>query len=157
MFRSRIFSFLLMLYLSHLSPQGLSYLAFEICEEEDACLDQDRIKHLCLQYPEWKKLYSDFCDTTLPMSLIDESSSNCPPRDYSEKREMIKKFYLDRIKLIEKIAIEADQCLYEYIIKGVTEGKSYTYLKTVLGIPCGKDMYYDRYRKFFWLLSRERM
>lgn len=34
--------------------------------------------------------------------------------------------------------------------------KSYTYLKTVLGISCGKDMYYDRYRKFFYLLSEAR-
>lgn len=24
------------------------------------------------------------------------------------------------------------------------------------GIPCGKDYYYDRYRKFFWLLDKER-
>ena len=58
-------------------------------------------------------------------------------------------FYFDRINLIEQTAHEADSYLYEYIIKGVTEGKSYTYLKTVMGIPCGRDMYYDRYRKFF--------
>ena len=63
---------------------------------------------------------------------------------------------LDHVKLIEKTAIEADPYLHSYIIKGVTEGKSYTYLKTVLGMPCGKDMYYDRYRKFFWLLSKSR-
>lgn len=58
--------------------------------------------------------------------------------------------------MVEITAIEADPCLHSYIIKGVTEGRSYTYLKTVLGIPCGKDMYYDGYRKFFWLLSNFR-
>lgn len=115
------------------------------------------LKHLCLQYSEWKKLYSDFCNASIPMSMIDIASSDCPPKDCSEKRETLKKFYSDRIELIERTAEEADKCLCEYIIKGVTEGKSYTYLKTVLGIPCGKDMYYDRYRKFFWLLSEKRM
>ena len=89
--------------------------------------------------------------------MIDSSSSSIPRRDYNEKRELLKKYYSDRIELIDETAIDADPCLYEYIIKGVTEGKSYTYLKTVLGIPCGKDMYYDRYRKFFWLLSKKRM
>lgn len=52
-------------------------------------------------------------------------------------------------------AIETDPYLYSYILKGVTEEKPYTYLKTTLGMPCGKDMYYDRYRRFFWLLNYE--
>ena len=54
------------------------------------------------------------------------------------------------------MAKEADEYLYEYILKEITEGISYTYLKTAMKIPCGKDMYYDRYRKFFWLLSNSR-
>ena len=57
---------------------------------------------------------------------------------------------------IEKVAIEADRYLSQYILKAVTENLSYTYLKTKMGIPCGKDMYYDRYRKFFWLLNKVR-
>ena len=103
------------------------------------------LKHFCMQYPGWKKEYSEFC-----------ASASNTPEDLSEKREMKKRFYSDRIGLIEKTAYDADPCLCNYILKGVTEGKSYTYLKTVLGIPCGKDMYYDRYRKFFWLLSKSR-
>ena len=49
-----------------------------------------------------------------------------------------------------------DPYLYEYILQAVTEGLSYTYLKTKLNMPCGKDMYYDRYRKFSWLLGNSR-
>ena len=64
--------------------------------------------------------------------------------------------YGEKIKMIEKVALETDNCLHKYILKAVTEGLSYTYLKTRLGIPCGKDMYYDRYRRFFWLLSKSR-
>ena len=52
--------------------------------------------------------------------------------------------------------MEADEYLYEYIMKAVTEGLPYTYLQTVMDIPCSRDTYYDRYRKFFWLLSKMR-
>lgn len=100
------------------------------------------LKHFCLQYPDWKKAYSDLRDAIAPAFI--------------SKRVAMRTIYLKNIELIEKTAKEADPYLYEYIIKGVTEGKSYTYMKTVLGIPCGKDMYYDRYRKFFWLLSKSR-
>ena len=106
------------------------------------------LKHFCLQYPEWKRAYAELEDTTIPLSMIE--------RDPTSKRALMKFFYAERIKLIEKTAIEADPYLYSYIIKGITEEKSYTYLKSKLDIPCGKDMYYDRYRKFFWLLDSSR-
>ena len=92
----------------------------------------------------------------VPLSMIDRIATDNLPGDPTAKRALLKMFYSERIKLIEKTAIETDPYLYSYIIKGVTEAKSYTYLKTVLGMPCGKDMYYDRYRKFFWLLNESR-
>ena len=100
------------------------------------------LKHFCLQYPDWKKAHSDLHSAITPL--------------YISKRVAARATYSKNIELIEKAAREADPYLYDYIMKGVTEGKSYTYMKTVLGIPCGKDMYYDRYRKFFWLLSESR-
>ena len=89
----------------------------ELSSKNKYYIDKHRyyeLKHFCLQYPEWKKSYSAFDDTNLPLSMI-----------------------------------EYIPTLYSYIIKGVTEGKSYTYLKTKLEIPCGRDMYYERYRKIF--------
>lgn len=67
-----------------------------------------------------------------------------------------KAYYLEKIDLIEETAMETDSSLYPYILKGITEGLLCTYLKTKMNMPCGKDMYYDRYRKFFWLLSNKR-
>ena len=114
------------------------------------------LKHFCMQYPEWKKEYAAFSNETIPLSTIEATPTELLPGDYSHKRDLMKKLYTSRIELIDKIAREADQYLYDYIIKGVVEGRSYTYLRTVLDIPCGRDMYYDRYRKFFWLLSKAR-
>ena len=131
----------------------------EISEKNKYWISKHRhyeLKHFCLQYPTWKKTYAaiDELSTSLPMT--ERVSSSNIPGDPTAKCVMRKAYYLERISLIEKAAIEADKDLYLYILKGVTEGLSYTYLKSKLEIPCGKDMYYDRYRRFFWLLSEAR-
>lgn len=114
------------------------------------------LKHFCLQYPKWKKAYKSVDDTSISLSMIENVNSSNMPGDPTAKRAILKAHYSEKINLIEKTAMETDQYLCEYILKAVTEELSYTYLKTKLGIPCGRDMYYDRYRKFFWLLDEAR-
>lgn len=131
----------------------------EISEKNKYYIDKHRhyeLKHFCLQYPSWKKAYADFDDTSISLSTIESMPTSNLPGDPTAKRAMMKTYYSEKIRLIEQIAMEADKYLYEYILKAVTENLSYTYLKSRLNIPCGKDMYYDRYRKFFWLLSASR-
>lgn len=114
------------------------------------------LKHFCLQYPEWKKIYTELDDSDVTLSSIDRIRTNTMPGDPTAKLALKKTYYLERINIIEQTAKETDAYLYEYILKGVTENLSYTYLKTKMEIPCGRDMYYDRYRRFFWLLSNSR-
>lgn len=114
------------------------------------------LKHFCLQYPAWKKAYAEFSNPSMPLSTIERVATSNIPGDPTAKRAMLRAHYSERIKLIETIAKEADQYLYDYILKAVTEELSYTYLKSRLGIPCSRDTYYDRYRRFFWLLSEAR-
>lgn len=131
----------------------------EISEKNKYYIDKHRhyeLKHFCLQYPSWKKAYADFDDTSISLSTIDSIPTSNMPGDPTAKRAIMKAHYSERINLVERIAIEADRYLHEYILKAVTENLSYNYLKSRLNIPCGKDMYYDRYRRFFWLLSESR-
>ena len=114
------------------------------------------LKHFCLQYPTWKKAYVDLDNVGIAMSTAERFPSSNLPGDPTAKRAVAKAQLIERIEMVEKIAREADDYLWEYILKGVTENVSYTYLKTKMNMPCGKDMYYDRYRKFFWLLNRVR-
>ena len=114
------------------------------------------LKHFCLQYPKWRKIYSDMNDLSISLSKIESVRTNNIPGNPTEKCAIKKAYYANRMKLIEKVAMEADAYLWKYILMAVTEGLSYTYLKTKLDIPCGRDMYYDRYRRFFWLLSNAR-
>ena len=131
----------------------------EISEKSKYWIDKHRhyeLKHFCLQYPVWKKSYMELSDPTIPLSMIERVSTSNLPGDPTGKRAVMKVIFKDRMELIEKAAAEADRYLAEYIIKAVTENLSYTYLKTKLEMPCGKDMYYDRYRRFFWILSNSR-
>ena len=129
----------------------------EISEKSKYWIDKHRhyeLKHFCLQYPGWKRAYAD-CDRS-PVSSLESMRSTNTPGDPTGKMATRKAFYKERISLIEKIAAEADSALCDYILKAVTEELSYTYLKSRLKIPCGRDMYYDRYRRFFWLLNQAR-
>lgn len=131
----------------------------EISEKNKYYIDKHRyyeLKHFCLQYKEWKKAYASCCESIIFASQIEKLPSTNAPGDLTAKYALRRAQYGERIKLIERLAKEADEFLYEYILKAVTEGLSYTYLKASMGIPCGRDMYYNRYRKFFWLLSEAR-
>jgi len=114
------------------------------------------LKHFCLQYPSWKQAYAEFDDEGMPLSMIERVSTSNLPGDPTAKRAIMKTHYAEKMHLVEKAAMEADRYLSEYILKAVTENLSYSYLKSKMGIPCGKDMYYDRYRRFFWLLNKLR-
>lgn len=131
----------------------------EISEKNKYYIDKHRyyeLKHFCLQYKEWKKAYELCNESIIFASNIECMPSSNLPSDLTAKYAMKKAYYAERINIIEKAAMEADDYLYPYILKAVTEGLSYPTLKTRYDIPCGKDMYYDRYRKFFWLLSNSR-
>ena len=117
---------------------------------------QYELKHFCLQYPEWKRAYAEFDDEGMPLSMIDRTPTSNLPGDPTAKRAMMNTHYAEKIHLVEKAAMEADKYISEYILKAVTENLSYSYLKSKMDIPCGKDMYYDRYRRFFWLLNKLR-
>lgn len=131
----------------------------KISEKNKYYIDKHRyyeLKHFCLQYNEWRKAYASCNEAIIFASKFERTPASNVPSDITAKYGMMRAHYDRRIKLIENTAREADEFLYPYILRAVTEELSYTYLKTKLEIPCGRDMYYDRYRKFFWLLSEAR-
>ena len=113
------------------------------------------LKHFCLQYPFWKSEYA-LLSAPKTTNVITEYSESTFPGDPTGEQAIKKAYYSEKIKLVEKTAKDADEFLYSYILRAVTEELSFTYLKTQLDMPCSRDMYYDRYRRFFWLLSKAR-
>ncbi len=108
------------------------------------------LKHFCLQYPTWKREYLELDGY---QKRTDESIERTDP---TAKTAELRLLYFEKMKVVEQTALETDPDLYSYILKGVTEELSYITLKTKHDIPCSKDTYYDRYRRFFWILDRAR-
>lgn len=132
----------------------------EVSEKNKWWVERHRyyeLKHFCLQYPIWKKAYASLNDlSTRPADLNDIFVQTNKTGDPTARVAIAKAFYSERIDMIERVAMETDPELASYILKGVTDGAPFNYLETTLNIPCSRDTYYDRYRKFFWLLNKAR-
>lgn len=129
----------------------------EISEKSKYWINKHRhyeLKHFCLQYPFWQSAYNELDGLKGKSDDIYAKSSS--PGDPTCKCAEMRNRYFEKMDLVRRTAYEADPFLANYIFKAVTEDLSFTYLKTRLEIPCGRDMYYDRYRKFFWLLNEAR-
>lgn len=131
----------------------------ELSEKNQYWIDKHRyyeLKHFCLQYPLWKRKYSALINSPSGWTQITPPNRTNAVSDPITPNIDERLFYADRIKMVEQIAREADETLSCYILEGVTKGLSYDLLRVRSGVPCGKDTYYDLYRRFFWLLSKER-
>mgnify|MGYP006878328410 FL=1 len=79
------------------------------------------LKHFCLQYKEWKKHY---CEMDIIAGGTDYSkirTNTNKTTDYTADVAVRRMSYLEKIQMIEKAAIDADDVLYPYILKAVTE------------------------------------
>ena len=128
----------------------------ELSKKNKYWIDKNRyyeLKYFCLQYPLWKRAHLDL-DGLKTSSCELVRTSDGMLRDSVAICASERELYSSRMAVVEKAARDADPYLANYILKAVTEGYSYTYLESMLEIPCSRDTYYDRYRKFFWLLDR---
>ena len=113
------------------------------------------LKHFCLQYPSWRHAYlhlDGYKPRATDLMTFKGSELDIP----TERTAIEKSRYLNWMEMVEQSAIKADPELKDYILRAVTEGLSYDTLKARLEIPCSRDTYYDRFRRFFWLLSNVR-
>lgn len=114
------------------------------------------LKHFCLQYPVWKQAYSSLDGLSKRPLDLEIFAKTGQTSDPTAKCAEAKEAFSRKIEMVEIAAIQSDRGLGEYIIRGVTEGLSYEVLKARYNIPCSKDVYYDRYRCFFWILNKLR-
>ena len=96
------------------------------------------LKHFCLQYQEWKKLY--FSLGGFPRNVLD------PPSDTTSKDGGIRALLFYRMQLVEITCTETNRLYSQVLFKIVTESTS------APKDPYLRKLYYD----FFWLLDKKR-
>lgn len=107
------------------------------------------LKHFCLQYPEWKE---NLDSLTILRGQSYEFSAKTEKDSETEKIAIKIASLRSKMEQVEQAAIASDADIYPFIFKSVTEGISYEKL-IAHGIPCGRDYFYDRFRRFFWILD----
>lgn len=61
----------------------------------------------------------------------------------------------DKYKLVEEMVLEAaGEVFYEHILEAVTTGSTYDKINIRKRIPCGKNMFYEMRRRYFFLLDK---
>lgn len=110
--------------------------------------------HYCLQYNDWMNEYNSIGQLS---AVNNDGQFGSGPGDptfaKAERRLELRK----KIDEIREAAAAADWDLAKYILLAVTkEGASYQYLHNVKGMPCSRKMFYDRRRKFYWIMDKKR-
>ena len=110
------------------------------------------LKHFCLQYPLWQdacRSMTELGGTAMePVGYICKSGVTDPTAKIAIERGKYRKL-MNAVEMAASMVEAGD-----YILKAVTKGLSYTYLEMNTSIPISRDVYYDSYRKFFWILNR---
>ncbi len=114
------------------------------------------VYHHCLQYPEWKDEYQAL------QSSIGISAVNYDGMPHGSgvgdptSSEAIRLADLDaKMKLLEDTVMEVAPEIYQWLLKGVTEDRPFYYLHDTMRMPLERDAYYERRRKFYYLMAHK--
>lgn len=112
--------------------------------------------HYAMQYQEWKAEHKAIKDTALKGIAYDGDKANTQGIPDPTMEIASRRLYLEsKMRIVEDTCRESDAFIWMYLLRGVTEeGSTYNKLRAA-GMPCGKNYYYDRRRRFYWLLSRK--
>lgn len=131
----------------------------EISKKNPYYIDRERyyeLKHFCRQYPIWKKAHAALDGLSRRPADLELFSKPGETSDPTVRCAEAREFYSKRMEMVEQCAKDASPELFKYIMTYATKGDAYSVLKMRDHIPCGKDMFYDTVRKFFWLLNKAR-
>lgn len=112
------------------------------------------LKHFVQQYPDWVKEIRAI-DSLVHRPVDYVVRTNDIPNPVSKAAED-REFLQNKIDLLTKTASDTDRIIGIYILQAIINNESYDSISTRTSIPCCRDVYYDLYRKFFWLLDKAR-
>lgn len=111
------------------------------------------VVHFCRQYPLWKAELEMTPNTQKAIDYSRDAVQTSNQFDQTAEIAMDRKMIADKKEIVENTAREVAGVFAEWLLLGVGHGLTY-YQLVDKGIPCGKDMYYDIRRKFYYVLSK---
>jgi len=110
------------------------------------------LTHFCLQYREWEK-ERNAISMYLESHFKEVKNVDIPDPtfDISARRLELE----EKMNMVKQSASECDPFIGDKILIAVIDDRAFSYFEA-RGISCGKDMFYDRLRKFFWILDKYR-
>lgn len=113
-----------------------------------------QIRSVCSPNPEWKRKLAEAnyirsnsivkLDGNIQLEYVDKVG------DEAVRLEKYKR----KVNEVETACNKADPELQLYLLKALTEGVTFEYLKMVMKMPCGRSSFYKAYRKAFWILDK---
>ena len=111
------------------------------------------LRQFCFQYPIWKGAYRAIDGLQhRPWDLVGFSKGDIS--NVVEKAAEQGLYYSERMRLVESTCYEADPSIAKWLLEGVTTGLTYEKLNAREQMPCCREYYYNKYRKFFYLLNK---
>ena len=129
----------------------------ELSKKNKYWIDRHRyyeLKHFVMQYPLWQTKVS-YIDS-LARGNISAVKYRTDYKDYVAQAVELREQYIDNINLCNNMARQTDPIIGNYILLAVINNESYEKIKARTDVPCCKDVWYDLYHKFFWLLDSTR-
>ena len=129
----------------------------ELSKKNKYWIDRHRyyeLKHFVMQYPLWQTKVS-YIDS-LARGNISTVKYRTDYKDYVAQAVELREQYIDNINLCNNMARQTDPIIGNYILQAVINNESYEKIKARTDVPCCKDVWYDLYHKFFWLLDSTR-
>lgn len=111
-------------------------------------------KWFSLKYNEWLDEYNSLKDSVKAIQYSDMpkgSGKSDPTEKLAERRAELRRKMLK----IENAAVDAGGDIAKYILLAViNEDMTFDKLKAK-GMPCERTYFYEKRRKYYWLLSKE--
>ena len=114
------------------------------------------LKHFVMQYPEWKQEYRKLGSIAGGPPTDTDYICRGGPGDPTARAAERRLYLAERIHMVDAAAEKAAGAYAEKLIQAITEELSYEKLNAREPIPFCKDIWYEKYRIFFWELSKLR-
>ena len=111
------------------------------------------VYHYCLNYDEWVSEYN--LNVGLRKGEGEGGGRSKGEQDPTSEQAIRLADLYQKIETIRSAAYAAEPELYDYLLAYVTQSDMTFDKLKARGMPCERKMFYDRRRKFYWIMSKK--